>query len=32
MIRLQKFISDAGVTSRRKAEEIILSGRVKVMV
>ncbi len=30
MIRLQKFISDAGVTSRRKAEEIILSGRVKV--
>ncbi len=30
MIRLQKFISDAGVTSRRKAEELIVSGRVKV--
>ncbi len=30
MIRLQKFISDSGLTSRRKAEELILSGRVKV--
>ncbi len=30
MERLQKFISRAGVTSRRKAEELILEGRVKV--
>lgn len=29
-IRLQKFISDSGVTSRRKAEELILQGRVTV--
>ncbi len=29
-IRLQKFIADCGVTSRRKAEELILQGRVKV--
>jgi len=29
-MRLQKFISMAGVTSRRKAEEIILKGKVKV--
>lgn len=29
-IRLQKFIADAGVTSRRKAEEMILEGRVEV--
>jgi pseudouridine synthase len=29
-IRLQKFIADAGVTSRRKAEELMLAGRVKV--
>jgi 23S rRNA pseudouridine2605 synthase len=29
-IRLQKFISDCGVTSRRKAEELILQGRVSV--
>lgn len=28
--RLQKIISQAGVTSRRKAEELILSGRVSV--
>lgn len=30
MIRLQKIIADAGVASRRKAEELILAGRVKV--
>lgn len=29
-IRLQKVIADAGITSRRKAEELILQGRVKV--
>ena len=28
--RLQKIIADAGVTSRRKAEELILQGRVTV--
>lgn len=30
MERLQKYISRCGVTSRRKAEELITSGRVKV--
>jgi 23S rRNA pseudouridine2605 synthase len=29
-VRLQKFLAAAGVTSRRKAEELILAGRVKV--
>src|SRR5690606_4110475 len=29
-IRLQKFIADCGVTSRRKAEELIVQGRVTV--
>jgi len=29
-VRLQKFLSDAGVASRRKAEELILAGRVLV--
>ncbi|OUR98749.1 hypothetical protein A9Q84_04880 [Halobacteriovorax marinus] len=29
-IRLQKFIADCGVTSRRKAEELIAQGRVEV--
>jgi len=29
-LRLQKFIADCGVTSRRKAEELILEGRVVV--
>ncbi len=29
-IRLQKFMADCGVASRRKCEEIILSGRVSV--
>ena len=29
-IRLQKFMADSGIASRRKCEEIILSGRVKV--
>ena len=28
--RLQKYIADCGVTSRRKAEELILSGRVRI--
>ena len=30
MIRLQKFLADAGVASRRASEEIILAGRVAV--
>lgn len=30
MIRLQKYIADAGVASRRKAEELIAAGKVKV--
>lgn len=30
MMRLQKFLSQAGVASRRKAEELILAGKVKV--
>lgn len=29
-VRLQKFIADCGITSRRKAEELITAGRVKV--
>lgn len=29
-MRLQKFMADAGVASRRKCEEIILAGRVRV--
>ena len=29
-IRLQKFLADSGVASRRKSEEIILAGRVRV--
>ncbi len=29
-IRLQKFLADAGIASRRKSEEYILQGRVKV--
>ena len=29
-MRLQKYIANAGVTSRRKAEDLILQGRVKV--
>ncbi len=29
-MRLQKYIANAGITSRRKAEELILQGRVKV--
>jgi 23S rRNA pseudouridine2605 synthase len=28
--RLQKILSQAGVTSRRKAEELIVEGRVSV--
>ena len=30
LLRLQKIIADAGITSRRKAEELILQGRVAV--
>lgn len=30
LVRLQKYIADAGITSRRKAEEMILDGRVHV--
>lgn len=29
-VRLQKFMADCGIASRRKCEEIILSGKVKV--
>ena len=29
-IRIQKMIADSGVCSRRKAEELITKGRVKV--
>lgn len=29
-IRLQKYLADAGIASRRKAEELILSGKVSV--
>ena len=29
-IRLQKFLANSGVASRRKSEELILEGRVKV--
>ena len=30
MERLQKFLSECGVASRRKSEELIVSGKVKV--
>ena len=30
MVRLQKYLADAGVASRRAGEEIILAGRVTV--
>jgi len=30
LIRLQRFLAQAGVASRRKAEELIVAGRVKV--
>ena len=30
MIRLHKFLADAGVASRRKAEELITAGKIKV--
>jgi len=30
MIRLQKFLSQAGIASRRKAEELIIAGKIKV--
>ena len=30
MIRLQKFLANAGVSSRRKAEELIKAGKIKV--
>ena len=29
-IRLQKFLAEAGIASRRKAEELITSGKIKV--
>ena len=29
-VRLQKFLAEAGIASRRKAEELILAGKVKV--
>lgn len=30
MIRLQKYLADAGVASRRKSEELILDGKIKI--
>ncbi|MCK5072629.1 MAG: rRNA pseudouridine synthase [Bacteriovoracaceae bacterium] len=30
MVRLQKYIADCGISSRRKAEEMIVQGRVKI--
>jgi 23S rRNA pseudouridine2605 synthase len=30
MVRLNKYIADSGVTSRRKSEELVLSGRISV--
>ena len=30
MVRLQKFLAEAGIASRRASEQIILSGRVTV--
>src|SRR2546427_13268762 len=30
LVRLQKFLADAGVASRRAGEQIILAGRVEV--
>ena len=30
LIRLQKYIADCGVTSRRKAEDLIIEGKIKV--
>ena len=29
-IRLQKYLAEAGIASRRKCEELILAGKVKV--
>ena len=29
-LRLQKYLADCGIASRRKAEELILQGKVKV--
>lgn len=29
-IRLQKFLAEAGVASRRKCEELIINGKIKV--
>ena len=29
-MRLQKFLSSAGIASRRKCEELILEGKIKV--
>lgn len=29
-VRLQKYLADAGITSRRKAEELILQGKIRV--
>ena len=30
LVRLQKFLADCGIASRRKCEEYIIQGRVKV--
>ena len=29
-VRIKKFLADCGVASRRKSEELVLDGRVKV--
>ena len=29
-VRLQKYLADAGIASRRKAEELIINGKIKV--
>ena len=29
-VRLQKFLAESGVASRRKSEELILAGKIKV--
>ena len=29
-VRLQKYMSEAGIASRRKCEELILQGKIKV--
>ena len=30
MVRLQKFLADAGIASRREAEKLIVAGKIRV--